>query len=151
MTIRSKRRVGGGHLRHREGRSTEAERQVLPALVRWPSFDPSTPWILSDETGTLPRVRPSNNPILAQLAEQRAAALSEATSIGVAAFHRLPDGTEVTAVIRRAYADGVRRFAAGNAAEPPNPFAGDSTESFLSWLADDDGPDRILHALFVGN
>lgn len=121
----------------------EPERSETPALVRWPGFDPEVPWILSSETGTLPRVRPSNHTVLADLAEKRAAALSTATVRGVLAFARLPDGTSVDNLVRRAYADGLRQFAAGNEDEPPNPFAGDSTESFLAWLRADD---RYLRA-----
>ncbi len=125
----------------------ETERQLSPALVRWPGFDQKAPWILSAETGTLPRVRPSNSPTLANLAAKRAAALDGKQIDGVPAFARLPDGTVVDAVIRRAYADGLRRFTAGNDAEPPNPFAGDSTESFLAWLADEDSAGRSRYAV----
>ncbi len=114
----------------------EPLRQGTPVLVRWPAFDPSTPWILSSETGTLPRVRATTNPQLAAMANERARALIAATDDDrVGAFAFLPDGLAVDPVIRAAYAAALLRFESGNEAEPPNPFADDKTTSFLTWLS----------------
>ena len=127
----------------------ESARAGTPTLVRWPAFNPETPWILSAETGTLPRVRPSSAPRLASLARDRASQLTGAPDDGrVGAFEQLPDGHVVDAVIRRAYANAVVRFESGNADEPPNPFAGDDTARFFHWLASpgDHGPAPFVEA-----
>ncbi len=114
----------------------EPQREVPPVVVRWPAFDPATPWILSAETGTLPRVRPSNDHRLGSLARERAAALSTSPDDArVGGFGHLSTGIPVDAVIRRAYSNALLRFESGNADEPPNPFADDSAAAFVAWLA----------------
>ena len=139
----------------------EPERNVAPSLVRWPGFDPRIPWILSAETGALPRVRPTTHPALAALAEARSVALlphragESASSDERAldelsgAFSHLPNGLVLTDAIRDAYAAGLQQFEAGNTPEPPNPFADDSNDDFLTWLTSADvdaGPSRYVAA-----
>jgi glycosyltransferase involved in cell wall biosynthesis len=115
----------------------EIERQGNSSLVRFPDFNPATPWILSYETGLLPRVRPGTHTFLGTLARRRAAALSVTEpQTSVPAFDLLPNGMVVDDVIRRAYAEAMLKFASGLAIEPPNPFAGDSIDSFLAWLTE---------------
>ncbi len=127
----------------------EPLRVVPPTVVRWPAFDPRTPWILSGETGTLPRVRPSNDHRLGSLARARAAALAQSPDDGrVGGFGHLATGMPIDAVIRRAYANALLRFESGNADEPPNPFADDDTAAFVAWLATNqgDGPSPFAEA-----
>ena len=127
----------------------EPQRQVPPVVVRWPAFDPGAPWILSAETGTLPRVRPSNDDRLGSLARARAAALLAASDDGrVSGFGHLSTGTPIDGVIRRAYANALLRFESGNADEPPNPFADGSASAFVAWLASgrDDGVSPFVEA-----
>ncbi len=127
----------------------ETTRAVPPALVRWPAFDPRAPWILSAETGSLPRVRPSNDHRLGSMGRERATALLETADDGrVGGFGHLPTGLPVDTVIRRAYANALLRFESGNAAEPPNPFAGDTAAAFVAWLAStqDDGLSPFVEA-----
>ncbi len=127
----------------------ETMRGVPPAVVRWPAFDPRAPWILSAETGSLPRVRPSNDHRLGSMARERAAVLLETADDGrVGGFGHLPTGIPVDAVLRRAYANALLRFESGNAAEPPNPFAGDTAAAFVAWLAaaQDDGVSPFVEA-----
>ncbi len=115
----------------------EQKRTVTASLVRWPGFEAKTPWLLSAETGELPRVRPTTHPALARLARERAEALMLpplADDEPLPAFTHLPNGMIVTNVIRHAYAVGLQRFESGNGGEPPNPFAGDANEAFITWL-----------------
>ena len=110
---------------------------VTAALIRWPGFKAETPWLLSAETGELPRVRTTTHPELARLARERAVALTPlfvSEDEPLQAFTHMPNGLPVTNVIRHAYAAGLQQFESGNADEPPNPFAGDATEAFMTWL-----------------
>lgn len=114
----------------------EPQRQVPPAVVRWPAFDPIAPWILSAETGTLPRVRPSNDHRLGSLARERATALQRSLDDGrIGGFGHLSTGMPIDGVLRRAYANALMRFESGNAEEPPNPFADENAAAFVAWLA----------------
>lgn len=127
----------------------ESQRQVSPTVVRWPAFDPGTPWILSAETGTLPRVRPSNDPRLGSLARERAAALAMRPDDGrVGGFGHLSTGIPIDNVMRHAYANALLRFESGNAVEPPNPFADDNATAFIAWLTAtrDDGASPFVEA-----
>ena len=125
------------------------------ALIRWPGFKADTPWLLSAETGELPRVRTTTHPALARLARERAAVLTPlfvSEDEPLQAFIQLPNGLPVTKVIRHAYGAGLRRFESGNADEPPNPFAGDATEAFITWLiSPEDGTDSGGAAPFIGS
>ena len=127
----------------------EAQRHGPPTVVRWPAFDPNTPWILSAETGTLPRARPSNDRRLGSLACERAAALVQGDDDGrVGGFAHLSNGMAVDPVLRRAYANALHRFESGNADEPPNPFADGDAAAFVTWLSTtrDDGISPFVEA-----
>jgi FkbM family methyltransferase len=55
-------------------------------------------------------------------------------------YSRLPDGTPIHPAMRHAYRQGVLDAERDGTEEPPNPFAGASSEDFMRWL--EENPDR---------
>ncbi len=97
-----------------------------------------TPWILSRYVADRPRVLLSEHPVVRQLCDEYAAALTAegfGRSIGTPyRFGRLNDGTAVTQMMRRAYRSAVVDAELTGAEYPPVPFNDDDAE-VLAWYA----------------
>ncbi|HEY3606909.1 MAG TPA: FkbM family methyltransferase [Pseudonocardiaceae bacterium] len=103
-------------------------------------FRPERPWLLSMHFADQPRVLLSEQPVLARLcADYRAKLIAagygdklESVPYGWAA---LPDGTRLSASVRRMFRDAwVAAERAGTQA-PPSPFGDGGVASFLAWAA----------------
>lgn len=123
-------------------------------------YDPRMPWLISRHQGPLPRALMAGQPALRRITGEYAQALAAAgfdecstTPYGLAIT---PGGTELDAVMRTLYRDGVLDAEGGGGTLPPDPFS-DGDAAFGAWLAEPDpdggGPTpapRYGHALWLG-
>jgi len=114
-----------------------------------------TPWILSRYVADRPRVLLSEHPVVRQLCDEYAAALTAegfGRSIGTPyRFGRLNDGTAVTSMMRRAYRSALVDAELTGGEQPPVPFSGDDAE-VLAWyrapVAEGSWVNRLVETLW---
>ena len=114
-----------------------ARKQPL-RFFHFSGFDPRAPWLLSRHQGPKPRILLSEDPMLAALCEEYAAALGRA---GFFEADQRPygwgtsaDGLAMTSRIRRIYWSGVMSNERGESPKPPDPFDRADPEAFTAWL-----------------
>ncbi|OLF18343.1 FkbM family methyltransferase [Actinophytocola xanthii] len=114
-------------------------------FVHFSGYRPEKPWLVTTHYADRPRVLLSEYPLFAELiADYRShlfeAGYRQALEDIPYRWNTLPDGTAVSASLRRAYrAAWVESERRGTPA-PPNPFRGDTAEDLLRWATEPANP-----------
>jgi glycosyltransferase involved in cell wall biosynthesis len=105
-------------------------------------YDPESPWLLSADCATRPRVRLSADPALRRLCDAYGERVGPARP-GRDRFAVLPDGSPLTAQMRQLYHDAwLSTETPDEPAEklPPHPFGDDGGRAFREWLTEPANP-----------
>ena len=117
------------------------------AVLRFPEFDPSCPWVASPRGGLWPRVVISAHMVLRIAAKTRSAALlqghnaatlsSRPHSTAESPFAHLAHGYRYDTTMRALYSEALHTAERNDTPRPPNPFG--DPEGFLVWLRETGG------------
>jgi glycosyltransferase involved in cell wall biosynthesis len=106
-------------------------------FIHFTGYDPETPWLLSADCRTRPRVRITDDPKLRQLTDAYRDLLVAEGESQPYGLDRMPDGTPITDGMRELFAEA---WSSTSETEdrPPHPF-GDE-QAFQQWLASPSSP-----------
>jgi glycosyltransferase involved in cell wall biosynthesis len=109
-------------------------------------YDPEKPHLLSKYQGLEPRILLSEHPALATLCDEYRDKVRQASAGRNHAAKRgprfLPSGLRLDPRMQRVYGDELRKWRAGQGAEPPSPFGPEGEKGFLKWLNEPLGQTR---------
>jgi hypothetical protein len=106
-------------------------------ILRFPSFDPHRPWVLSERAGEWPRVLLSTASTFTDIVRTRTRQLLGTVFNGIREpYSALPNGHRIDSVMRSLYQSALVFSERESKPEPPNPFAAGESDAFTEWLAE---------------